>query len=209
MAIICPSITAENNHQYREQMERIAPFVTNVHIDFMDGKLAPTKSPDIKHAWWPHTMQADLHIMYQEPIKYIDKIVELSPRLVVVHAEAKGGFVRFADKLHEAGIQAGVALLPGTSTKIIAPAKDHIDHVLIFSGELGKFGGKVDMSLLKKIKEVNDIDDRISIGWDGGINEKNTKLLVDAGVDVLNVGGYIHRAQDPKANFMCLKSLVQ
>lgn len=208
MPIICPTVTAENSHQYREQIERIAPFVTNVHIDFMDGKLAPTKSPEIKHAWWPHTMQADLHVMYEDPTKYIEKIVQLSPRLVIAHAEAKGGFVQFADKLHAAGIQAGVALMPGTSTKVIAPAKDHIDHVLIFSGDLGHFGGNADMSLLKKVKEVKDIDPRITIGWDGGINDQNAKKLVEAGVDVLNVGGYIHRAQDPKANFDRLTNLV-
>lgn len=208
MATICPTVTAENAHQFREQIERIAPFATLVHLDFMDGKFAPTKSIDLKQAWWPHTMRVDLHVMYEEPMKHVDKIIKMNPRLVVVHAEAKGGFVEFADKLHAAGIQAGVALLPGTSTKVIAPAKDHIDHVLVFSGDLGHFGGEADMSLLRKVHEVKQIDSRITIGWDGGITDANAKELVAGGVDVLNVGGYIQRAKDPKANFDRLTNLL-
>lgn len=208
MAEICPTVTAENTHQYREQIERLAPFATRVHLDFMDGELAPTKSPDLKHAWWPHTMHVDIHVIYKDPMKHIKTLVKLNPRMVIVHAEAEGGFVELAEELHKAGISAGVALLPGTTTKVLAPAKDHIDHVLVFSGDLGHFGGKADMSLLKKVAEVKAIDPRITVGWDGGVSDKNVKQLVDGGVDVLNVGGYIQRAKDPKANFDRLQSLL-
>ncbi len=53
MAVICPTVTAYDPHEYREQMERVEPFAKRIHIDLMDGHFAPTKSPGLKHVWWP------------------------------------------------------------------------------------------------------------------------------------------------------------
>ena len=208
MPEICPTVTAENKHQYREQIERVADFATRVHLDFMDGVFAPSKSPDLNHAWWPHTMQIDLHLMYKDPVKYFDEIVKLNPRLVVIHAEAKGNFVDFAKKLHKEAILAGVALLQDTDPRVLEPALEYIDHILIFSGDLGYFGGSADLELLKKVKHCKHLKPHVEVGWDGGINDKNIRELVDGGVDVLNVGGYIQRADKPKDNFLHLKSLL-
>ncbi len=209
MAVICPTVTAENPHQYREQIERVAPFVSRVHIDFMDGDFTPNKSPGLGQAWWPHTMQADLHIMFKSPLEYIEQIIRLNPRLVIVHAEAEGNFVKLAEDLHGAGIMVGVALLPKTDVKTIIPAIEHIDHVLIFSGSLGHFGGEADTSLLDKVEQLKALKHSIEIGWDGGINDQNIKKLVDFGVDVLNVGGFIHHSKDPKSDYEKLRNLLK
>lgn len=209
MAVICPTVTAENPHQYREQIERVAPFVSHVHIDFMDGDFTPNESPGLGQAWWPHTMQADLHIMFKNPQDFTEQIIRLNPRLVIVHAEAEGSFVELAEVLHGAGILAGVALLPKTDVKAIIPALQHIDHVLIFSGSLGHFGGEADTSLLDKVEQLKKLKHSIEIGWDGGINDHNIKKLVDNGVDILNVGGYIQQAKEPKANYEMLQNLLK
>jgi ribulose-phosphate 3-epimerase len=208
MAIICPTITSENTHQYREQMERVAPFVKRIHVDFMDGKFAPTKSPGLLQAWWPEKIQVDLHIMHQNPENELDEIVGLKPQLVIVHAEAGGNFVTIARRLHEADIKTGIALLADTSVDVIKPGLEHTDHVLIFSGDLGHFGGKVDVRLLDKVRKVRELKPDVEIGWDGGINDTNVKQLVEAGVDVLNVGGYIQRAENPKERFEILSRLI-
>jgi ribulose-phosphate 3-epimerase len=209
MAVICPTVTAENPHQYREQIERVAPFVSHVHIDFMDGDFTPNQSPGLGQGWWPHTMQADLHIMFKKPQDFTEQIIKLNPRLVIVHAEAEGNFVEFAEVLHGAGILAGVALLPKTDVKTIIPALEHIDHVLIFSGSLGHFGGEADTSLLDKVEQLKKLKHSIEIGWDGGINDQNVKKLSDYGVDILNVGGYIQQAKEPKANYEMLQNLLK
>lgn len=209
MATICPTVLAENPHQYREQIERVVPFATRIHIDFADGEFTNTKTPSLDQAWWPHTMQADLHIMYKNPSQYLEAIIPLNPRLVIIHAEAEGDFMAFADALHQAGIQAGVALLAETKVDTIRPFMDSVDHVLIFSGELGHFGGKADLDLLTKIHEVKQLKKDITVGWDGGINADNITHLADGGVDVLNVGGFIQRAEDPQAAYQTLTQLLQ
>lgn len=208
MAVICPTVTAESTHHYREQMERVAPFIRRVHIDFMDGKFAPTKSPGLLQAWWPEKVQADLHIMHENVDNEIEEVLRLKPHLAIVHAEAKGNFIVFAQKVQDGGIKAGVALLPKTPVETIKPALDYIDHVLIFSGDLGYFGGTLNVKLLEKARQLKKLKPQLEVGWDGGINDTNVRELAQAGVDVLNVGGYIQRAEKPKERFETLQNLV-
>jgi len=201
MATICPTVTATDTHHYREQMEEVAPFAKRIHIDFMDGVFAPTVSPGLAQAWWPDSVHADLHVMYQRPEEYLEAVIKLRPSLVIVHAEADGNFVNIAKELHEHGIKAGIGLLAPTKIEVIKPALEHIDHVLIFSGHLGHFGGMADLELLSKVAECKNLKPELEIGWDGGVNDKNAHALVEGGIDVLNVGGYIHKATNPKGHY--------
>lgn len=209
MSIVCPTVTPIDAHEFREQLERVAIFAKRIHLDYMDGELAPVNSPPVESAWWPKNVLADLHIMYKRPQEHLAKIIRLKPDLVIVHAEAEGHFVGIAKALHDAGIKAGVALLPDTNVQMIAPSMDYIDHVLIFSGDLGHFGGVADTKLLSKVVEVKKLKKGIEIGWDGGINDSNAVLLSKSGVDVLNVGGYIQNAKNPAHAYAKLKTLVE
>lgn len=208
MALICPSVTANNLHQFRSQIERVVHFGHRLHLDFMDGELAPSLSPPLKTAWWPAGVIADLHLMYQRPADYIDEIVELKPHLTIIHAEADGIFKPFAEVLKANNIKVGVALMASTAVDVITGQFDLIDHVLIFSGHLGYFGGRADLHLLEKVKQLKSINPNIEIGWDGGINSSNIEQLVSGGVDVLNVGGYLQRATDPEAAYAKLKDII-
>lgn len=207
-AVICPTILAGSTEEYREQIERVAPFAVRVHIDLADGHFAPTKTIPIDHVWWPGGVQADLHVMYREPSKYTKSLLKLQPQLIVVHAEADGDFIAFAERVHQAGIAVGVALNPATQVEDIAPALDVIDHVLVFSGKLGHFGGQADTHLLTKVLRLKRLKPKLEIGWDGGINDKNAATLAASGVDVLNTGGFIQHAADPRAAYETLHELV-
>ncbi|HWZ65489.1 MAG TPA: hypothetical protein VNX65_01680 [Patescibacteria group bacterium] len=194
---ICPCVTATDPHIYREQMARIEPFASRVHIDFADGEFAP-KLVDLADAYWPEHIMADLHLMYSRPAQYFETIVKLKPNLVIIHAEATGDLPGLLLELRQAGIKVGVALLKDTQPEehntIIAIA----DHVLIFSGDLGHFGGQADLELLKKVADIKAINPTVELGWDGGVNTENAPSLIDGGVEVLDVGGFIQRAEDPK-----------
>src|SRR6185437_8699058 len=114
---------------------------------------------------------------------------------------AEGRFLDFATFAHRYGIEVGVALLPRTPVDAIAPALGVIDHVLIFSGDLGHFGGHTNMQLVNKVHQLRQLKPQLEIGWDGGVNEQNALELVRNGVDVLDVGGAIQRASDPMAAY--------
>jgi ribulose-phosphate 3-epimerase len=209
MSIICPTVLAVEPHEYREQFERVKDFAKRVQIDLKDGVFAPGYSVGLENVWWPDHIQVDLHLMYQKPDDYIEKIVALKPDMVIVHAEADGDFPRFADQMSQAGITTGIALLPKTSPESIRSFKDLIKHVLIFSGKLGEFGGTADLMMCEKVRAIRDIDSSLEIGWDGGINVHNILQIHNCGVDVLNVGGAIQNASDPKDAYATLVSSLE
>jgi ribulose-phosphate 3-epimerase len=207
-ATICPTVLANTTDDYREQMERLAHFAIRVHIDVADGIFAPTKTIAIDDIWWPGGMRADLHIMYKAPFEHTALLVDLQPQLVIVHAEAEGDFVQFADFAHRHGVEVGVALKHETSPDTIAPALQYVDHVLVFSGNLGHFGGQADKRLLAKVLHLKQLKPALEIGWDGGVNDQNASLLAAGGVDVLNAGGYIQHAPNPRIAYEKLEHLV-
>ena len=133
---------------------------------------------------------------------------DLRPQLIIVHAEAEGDFLQFAAVCHSHGMEVGVALLPETPVEAIRPALGLVDHVLIFSGHLGHFGGHADMSLLGKVQQLKQLKPQLEIGWDGGVNDRNARALALGGVDVLNAGGYLHGAMAPKTAYLKLLAEV-
>jgi ribulose-phosphate 3-epimerase len=208
MVSICPTVTAHDETEFKVQMERLAPFVERVHVDLADGVLAPVKLASIKDVWWPIGVKADLHLMYQNPLDVLELAIDLHPQLLIVHAEADGNFLDIAKRLHGAHIKVGLAILPKTPVESIVLALNQVDHVLIFSGNLGHFGGTANLRLLARAALLKKLKPSLEIGWDGGINDTNAARLFAGGVDVLNTGGFIQKASDPKAAYATLvKSL--
>ena len=206
---ICPTILASSADEYREQIERIAGFATRAHIDLADGKFAPAKTIGIDQVWWPGGVRADLHVMFQKPFEHAKLLLGLRPQLIIVHAEAEGDFIAFAEAAHREGVEVGVALKAETSPDLIRPALDWVDHVLVFSGNLGHFGGQANTHLLGKVLHLKQMKPSLEIGWDGGINDQNAATLVAGGVDVLNVGGFIQHAADPANAYETLRRLAE
>jgi ribulose-phosphate 3-epimerase len=209
MPIITPSITAPDANAYRQQMATVAPFASRIHIDFSDGEFAPIKLVNVIQAYWPESLQADLHLMYKNPTAQLETVVSLKPQMVIVHAEAEDDVLGMILQLRALGIKAGVALLqqtaPHTAQRLIAQA----DHVLIFSGTLGKYGGAADLTLLKKVAEIRAINPIAEIGWDGGVTPDNIAQLVFGGVEVAVSGGAIQNAPDPAAAYTQLMELAE
>lgn len=208
MAVICPTVTAFDPNGYRKQMEAITPFAKRIHIDLMDGVFAPTKSPDLETIWWPHEIQADIHLMYRKPMDYVEQLIKLRPRMVVIHNEAHVHHMDFAAQLHQHGIEVGLAILHDTPVEYAYQIMHSFDHVLVFSGHLGRHGGEADLGLLDKVQKIREHHPEAEIGWDGGINNENAKQLIEAGVNVLNVGGYIQKSADPAAAYSQLAKLI-
>jgi ribulose-phosphate 3-epimerase len=210
MVTICPTVTAETTDDYRIQMERVEKFATRIHVDITDGDFAPHKLVNFDQVWWRGNRTIDLHVMHRYPLDHSEIILAMSPRMVIVHAEAEGNLMGFIEYLHKHGMEVGLALLQRTRVEDVAPALSALDHLLVFSGNLGYQGGsEADLDLLSKVKKAKDINPRLEIGWDGGVNDQNIKAIADAGVEVINVGGFIQHAEDPAAAYATLKALVQ
>jgi len=207
MSVICPTILATEAHGFRSQLERVETFAHRVHIDFGDGDFT-TKSLDLDQAYWHGDLVVDLHVMYKKPADVIDKIVDMKPHMVIFHKESEADFFNIIEKLQSVGIDAGIALLQDTSVESAREEIYRANHVLIFSGHLGSFGGEADFDLLAKVADIRSINPSIEIGWDGGVNDKNVKEFFKAGIDVINVGGFIQKSESPQEAYAILESIV-
>lgn len=209
MPIICPTITASSPDEYKEQIEKVASFAHRIQIDLADGKFAPSQTVGVEDVWWPVGMKADVHLMCQNPLASLMKMLKHKPHMIIIHAEADGNFEQLAKLCHERGVKIGVALLPDTAVQTITSALDHIDHVMIFSGNLGYQGGsQADLHLLAKVPPIKETKPTIEIGWDGGINYQNVSQLVFGGVEVLNVGSFIQNSVDPHHSYKMLDRIA-
>lgn len=209
MPVICPAILAKDTTEYHRQMEKVAGFAQRIQIDLTDGELAQDKTIKAEDAWWPVGVKADFHLMYRDPHHVTDTILQHRPHMIIIHAESSGNFIAFSQKLRQTGVKVGIALLPQTSITVIMPALDKIDHVLIFSGKLGQFGGHANLDLLNKVRELKRHRPQLEVGWDGGVNERNISQIVFAGVDVFNVGGFIQNADDPHRAYRVLARIAE
>lgn len=208
MPIICPAILAKEPHDYREQMERVEPFAERVQIDLTDQDFAPSKTVELEQIWWPDGVLADVHLMYRQPMDHLDMLIKLKPHMVIIHNEADVHHMHFAAELHKHDIKTGLALLKETPVDYAKQIMHSFDHVMIFAGDLGYFGGQADLGLLDKVKQIKIHHPEVEIGWDGGVNDQNAKQLAEGGVDVLNVGGFVQKAEKPKESYDLLKQLV-
>lgn len=208
--MICPTVTASTPGEYNKQIAINAKFAKRLHIDLMDGRFAPVKSVSVDEVWWPHSVGADLHVMYEKPMDILEKLILLQPEMVIIHAESDVHHMHFAAELHKEGVKAGLALLPETDVASVEPILHSFDHVLIFSGNLGHQGGShANLELLEKAKQIRTHHKNVEIGWDGGVNEQNITTIHKEGVEIINVGGFIQNATNPGVAYVKLLALTE
>jgi ribulose-phosphate 3-epimerase len=128
-------------------------------------------------------------------------LIALKPKTIIFHAEVQEDLGPILQKVRAAGIHAGVALLKPTVPSTVTPYIQIADHVLVFSGDLGHYGGTASLMQLEKVRLIHAIRNDLEIGWDGGANIENAYTLAQGGVNVINAGGAINKAQDPTATY--------
>lgn len=199
MSVVVPAITEQSVEDINAEWLRMQPFASRVHLDLMDGQFAPGEPIPLGNLSWAEGWEVDMHLMYKQPMEQLEAITSLDPKpsLVVFHGEAEGDLLAFAKGLQDAGIKAGVALMRSTVPSDKTDLIQAVDHVLIFSGDLGKHGGKANMLQLEKVRLIHAIKDEVEIGWDGGANVDNSYTLALGGIDVINVGHALADVDDP------------
>lgn len=198
MGEIAPAVLAETADDYKAQIERIHTFAKRVHIDISDGEFAPTFTVNEAQIWWPQEWIIDIHAMVARPSEHLETLISLKPHMIIFHAEVAEDLVPILQHVKKFGIKAGVALLRSTVPSTVSGPIAEADHVMIFSGELGKYGGTANMMQLEKVRLIRAIRTDVEIGWDGGVTVENAYSLSQGGIDVLNVGGTIARSDDPQ-----------
>lgn len=209
--IIAPSVLAADFTNLESELQKTST-TKWLHLDVMDGHFVPNISfgPMIVNAIRTiSSQQLDTHLMISEPSNYIDQFIEAGSDRITFHIETVSNPLELIEYIKSKNIKVGLSIKPNTKVDSIKEYLSEIDQVLVMSVEPGFGGQKFIPESLDKIKELNEIrkNDNLSflIVVDGGVNDKNSKELKAAGVDVLVAGSFVFKADNPLQRIESLK----
>jgi ribulose-phosphate 3-epimerase len=180
-----------------------------IHIDVMDGHFVPniTIGPVIvKDIRRLTKLPLDVHLMIEEPIRFIKDFIKTGSDMITVHIETieTKRYLPYAKRLKSKGIKLGVSLNPATSLSKVKPLLDITDFVLVMSVNPGFSGQSFIPKVVSKIRQLRKIYNG-NIAVDGGINPETARLVVSAGANILVAGSYIFNAKNYKQAIGSLK----
>lgn len=213
--LVSPSLLSANFANLIPDLEMINRSSADyLHLDVMDGVFVPNISfgfPVMKAVAKHCTKPLDVHLMIVEPDKWINQVRDLGAEIMNVHQEVCPHLHSVIQRIHQAGMKAGVTINPATPVCLLQDIIEDVDLVLIMSVNPG-FGGQPFINhSINKVKELRDLIDstgsKALIEVDGGVNDRTGALLSRAGADILVAGSYVFGAENPETAINSLKSL--
>ena len=184
-----------------------------IHIDIMDGKFVENKTwtvSEIKKITSCSKLPLDVHLMVENPSKYIEEFALLNTNYIAFNYEAVKDIDKMINEIKKYGLKVGIAIKPETSEELLFPYLSKIDEVLVMSVHPGKSGQSFIESTPDKIERLKEEilrqNVKTIISVDGGINDETGELCVQKGVDTLVSASYIHK--DIVNNINTLKKLA-
>lgn len=199
MNCLSPSILAADFSILGEQVKLADEAgATHIHIDIMDGAFVEELSfgtPVIKSIRKCTTKLFDVHLMVEEPIRFVSVMANAGADIITVHAEACKNLDKTIDEIHKVGKRAGVALNPETPIDCITNVLHKVDMVLVMTVNPGKGGQKLIPYTISKVTELKQLLDSqnlsIDIEVDGGVKLDNVEEVLKAGANIVVAGSAV------------------
>ena len=217
MYILSPSVLGADFKMLGSQIkETETSGARYLHLDVMDGIFVPSISfgmPLIKSIRKASGQFFDVHLMIVNPERYIKEFVESGADGITFHLEATENPGEVIDRIHKAGVQAGISIKPGTPLEEVYPYLSQVEMVLLMSVEPG-FGGQAFLpEALPRIRQLRDYIDTnklsAKIEVDGGIDKNNIREVIEAGADIFVAGSAVFKAAGASENVRCFMQIFE
>ena len=218
MKRIAPSILSADLSRLGDEVKEVEEAGADlIHVDVMDGHFVPNLSvglPVVKALKGVTKLPLDVHLMIEDPDRYLEEFVKAGASILSVHLEASKHIHRTLERIRELGIMVGVALNPGTPLGMLEEVIGEVDLVVLMSVDPG-FGGQAFIpSSLDKIKRLKNWLrelglQNVLIEVDGGIKLENIKEVAQAGADILVSGSGIFGERDRKRIIRMMKERLE
>lgn len=214
---IAPSILAADFSKLAEEIKEVeAGGADYIHIDVMDGHFVPNISmgPLIVEAARKVTkLPLDVHLMIENPERYLEDFVRAGADIITVHVEASPHLHRTLQEIRRLGAKPGIVLNPSTPVDSIKHVLEEIDMILVMTVNPGYGGQDFIEAMLSKIGEIKELvlskGLNIDIEVDGGINAHNARLCKEAGANVFVAGSAIFENADRSAAISEIRSNLE
>jgi ribulose-phosphate 3-epimerase len=216
MKKIAPSILSADFSRLGEEIRAVEQAGADlIHIDVMDGHFVPNitiGSSVIESLRGITKLPFDVHLMIEDPEKYIGAFVSAGSNMITVHVEAATHLHRLVEMIRESGCRAGVSLNPATSLDQVEEILPNVDLLLVMTVNPGFGGQKFIKGMENKIKKARNLVDHLSpdtlIEVDGGITLQNIKAVSDAGADIFVAGASVFKSGDYQRTIGEMKRLL-
>ncbi|MBD3330499.1 ribulose-phosphate 3-epimerase [Candidatus Peregrinibacteria bacterium] len=194
---IAPSILSADFGKLNEEIASIDKYVDLIHVDVMDGHFVPNLTigaPVVKYIKSSHPL--DVHLMIENPEKYIEDFLKAGSDRITVHIEACDDVEKVLKMIKNGGADPCICLKPGTPLSEIEHVLPLVKGVLVMTVEPGFGGQKFMEDMMPKVRELRAKWPEIDIEIDGGINAETSKIATEAGANILVSGSYIFKSED-------------
>lgn len=197
MPEIIPAILTDDIQDLKDKLKKLEGLTDWVQIDIMDGKFVDNKSIDLEDLIGiEHNFNLEIHLMVEKPQKYFKTCEKIKSKRVFFHLEAVKDPLEVIEEMSKYDFEKGISINPPTSVRDILLYVDMVNVVLFLAVNPGWQGQKFDSTVLKKIKKLKELSPHTKIEIDGGINLENIKSVVEAGVDIIDIGSQIVKSDN-------------
>lgn len=211
MIKVAPSILAADQLNLERDVRRmIEAGCDMLHVDIMDGHFVPNLSfgpAVVKALRAKFDLPLDVHLMLDQPEKYVDTFAQAGASNITIHAEIPGDAVALLRHIRELGLSAGLSVKPGTPAEAVRDMLPEADMVLVMTVEPGFGGQKFQPAMLDKLRALRRMGYTGLLEADGGVSLSNLPDLKAAGLDVAVMGTAMYRSEDPTRDIQRIKAL--